>query len=86
MVKGVGENKQPRHRAVGFATQLVADLLHALGGAKIDIDHYSGQFAGGRGGDIRRRDAVNLPDRLQNVDQFAAVIASIGRQQQPALG
>ena len=86
MVKGVGENEQPRHGAVGFATQLVADLLHALGGAQIDVNHNAREIAGGRLGNIRRRDAVNLADRLQNVGQFAAMIAAIGRQQQPARG
>ena len=39
MVKGIGENEQPRHGAVGFATQLVANLLHAFRRAQIDVDH-----------------------------------------------
>ncbi len=86
MVKGVAENEQARHRAVGFASQLVANLLHAFRRTQIDIEHDPGEIAGGRFGNVRRRDGINLAHRFQDVGQLAAVVAAIGRQQQPALG
>ena len=56
VVKRVGQNEQPRHRAVGFGPQLVANPLHAFGGTQIDVDHDPGKMTGGRVGNIRRRD------------------------------
>ena len=68
MVKGFGQNEQPRDRAVSFGTQLVANPLHALGGSQIDIDHDSRKMTRGNVGNIRRRDDLDFTHRLQNVD------------------
>lgn len=60
MMKGVAENEQPRNGTVGFGVELIANLLHALGRAQIDVDHDPGEIAGGRVGNIRRRNGIDL--------------------------
>ena len=40
----------------------------------------------GRVGNIRRRDGIDLAHHLQNAGQFAALVAPVRRQQQPAFG
>src|ERR1700730_15638817 len=86
MVNGIGENEQPRHVLVGFGTNFITPLLPALGGAQIDIDHDPRKMIGRRVGNIRGRDSIHLARRLQNAGQFAAPVAAIRGQQQPALG
>ncbi len=71
VMQRIGEHEQPRHLAIGFGPQLVAHPLHALGGAQIDVDHDPGEIARRRVGNFRRRDGVDLADRLQNAGQFA---------------
>ena len=39
VMKRVGEHEQTRHGPVGIMAQLVANPLHALGGAQVDVDH-----------------------------------------------
>src|SRR5216684_6344826 len=43
-------------------------------------------MTGGSVGNIRRGNGINLAHGLQNAGQFAALIASVRRQQQPAFG
>ena len=85
VMQRVGQHEQPRHRAVGLRAQLVADQLNAFGRAQIDIDHDAGELAG-RVGNIRHRDGIDLAHHLQDAGQFAALIAPVRRQQQPAFG
>ena len=86
VMQRVRQHEQPRHLAIGLGAQLVAHQLHALGRTQIDIDHDAGEIARRRFGNLRGRDGVDLADGLQNAGQFAALIAPIRRQQQPALG
>jgi len=86
VVKGVGENKQPRHRAVALATQLVSNPLHAFGGTQIDIDHNAGNLVGRRVGEFRRRHRIDLADRLEDTFQIAALLVVVGGEQQAAFG
>ena len=86
VMQRVRQHEQARHLAIGLGLQLAAHQLHAFGRTKIDIDHDAGEIARRCGGNLRRRDGVDLADGLQDVGQFAALIASIRRQQQPALG
>ena len=86
MMKGVGENEQPRHRAVGFGAQFAANQLHALWRPQIDIDHNPGEMTGRSVGNIRRRDGVDLANGLQDAGQLAALIAAVRCQQQAASG
>ena len=86
VVQRVGENKQPRHRAVGFVPQLVSNPLHAFGRAQIDIDHDPRDMTGRGVGKIRCRDGIHLAHGLQDIRQLAALIGVVGRQQQVAFG
>ena len=86
VMQRVSQHEQPRHFAIGFGAQLVAHQLHALGGAQVDVDHDTRQVALRRVGNVRCRDGVDLTDGSQNAGEFAALIASIGSQQQPAPG
>ena len=86
VMQRVRQHEQPRHLAIGLGAQLVAHQLHALGGAQIDVDHDAREIARGRVGNVRCRDGVDLADGLQNAGEFAALIAPIRSQQQPALG
>ncbi len=86
MMERVGNNEQTRHRTINFGLQLVANLLHTLGRSQIDIDHDPRKVAGRRGGDIRRRNGIDHAHGLQNAGQFAALIAAVRRQKQPAFG
>ena len=85
VMKRVGEHEQPGHRAVRLRAQLVADHLNAFGRPQIDIDHDAGKLAG-RVGNIRHRDGIDHAYSPQDVGQFAALIAPVRRQQQPAFG
>jgi hypothetical protein len=85
VMKGIGENEQPRHRAVGLRTQLVADQLDAFGRPQIDIDHDARELAG-RVGKVRHRDGIDFARHPQDAGEFAALIAPVRRQQQPAFG
>ena len=64
----------------------VADLLHALRRAQIDVDHDPRDLIGGSVGNIRRRDGINFAHGLQNAGQFAASIAAVRGKQQTAFG
>ena len=86
VMQRVGQHEQPRHFAIGVRPQLVAHQLHALGRAQIDVDHDPREIARRLVRNVRCRDGVDLADGLQNADEFAAVIAPIRGQQQPALG
>ena len=86
VMQRVRQHEQPRHLAIGLGAQLVAHQLHALGRAQIDVDHDAGEIARRRVGNLRRRDGVDLADGLQDAGQFAALIAPIRSQQQPAFG
>ena len=39
VMKRIGEHEQAWHGAIGVVAQLVANPLHALGGAQVDVDH-----------------------------------------------
>ena len=62
MVKRVGENEQPRHRAVGSARSLLRTRCTLSARPQIDIDHDAGEIAGGRIGNIRGRNGVDVAD------------------------
>ena len=74
VMQRVGENEQARHGAVGLAAQLVANPLHALGRAQIDIDHDAGKVDGRSVGNfrasrwcrLRRRSAECWPVRCSD--------------------
>ena len=86
VMQRIRQHEQARHLAIGLGPQLVAHQLHALGRPQIDIDHDAGEIAFRRVGNLRRRDGVDLADGLQDAGQFAALIAPIRSQQQPAFG
>jgi hypothetical protein len=86
VMQRIRQHEQPRHLAIGFRPQFVAHQLHALGRPQIDIDHDAGEVVRRRVGNLRRRDGVDLADGLQDVGQFAALIAPIRCEQQPAFG
>ena len=57
-------NEQPRHLAVGIRSRsLLRTGLHALGGPQVDVDDDPGEIAGGRFGNFRGRDGVDLRRR-----------------------
>ena len=73
--------------AIGLGAQLVADPLHALGRTQIDIDHDAGEIVRPalRESPRSRSVSTSLTD-CRMLGQFAALIAPIRRQQQPAFG
>ena len=85
-MKRVRKHEQARHGAIGVVAQLVANPLHALGGAQVDVDHDAGDLIGWRVRQFRRRQGLHFADRLKDAFEFAALIRVIGRQQQAALG
>ena len=85
VMKRVGQNEQPRHRAIGLRAQLVADQLDAFGRPQIDIDHDARELAG-RVGKVGRRHGSDLAHHSQDAGQLAALVAPVRSQQQPAFG
>ena len=86
VVKRVRQNEQPRHGAVRVAAQLVAHLLHALRRAQIDVDHDPRNGIGGRLGNFRGRDGIDVTHGLQDAGQFAALVGAVRGKQQAAFG
>src|ERR1044072_6102363 len=45
VMQRIRQHEQPRHFAIGFGAQLVANKLYALGGAQVDVDYDTRQVA-----------------------------------------
>ena len=86
VVQRLRQHEQPRHVAVDVRPQAVADRLHALRRAQVDIDHDARKPAVRERRDLLRRHRIDIADGAQDVGEFAGAVAPVGREQQPAAG